>query len=91
MRWIHWLFTLPDEKLTKDPSAIDAQGGTIALSYLPLLAIAPIIPVLLLVVVLHWSERSAMPLAFLVTAALAYSIWQYLGSRLLLLSSKVSL
>ena len=47
-----------------------------SLGLLALLALSPILLVFFLLVLLRWPATKAMPVAFLVTCILAFSIWK---------------
>lgn len=52
------------------------------LGWLSLLALIPILTVFLLLVVLRWPAKRAMPIAFFVTALAAYFLWEVPGHQI---------
>ena len=54
----------------------------IPVSVLSLLALTPIAVVMLLLVILRWPAKHAMPVAYLVTAAIAWWVWQTPGLQI---------
>lgn len=52
-----------------------------SLPVLTLLALTPIIAVFLFLVVLNWPAKRAMPVSFVVTAAIAIGVWQVPAAR----------
>ena len=50
---------------------------------LTILALLPIITVAIFLVGLRWPARTAMPLSYLVAAALAFLVWQVPGAQVI--------
>ncbi len=67
----------PPAHTNHNPSSRRAEGGNkpMSLPVLFLLGLMPIITVFVFLVVLRWPARQAMPLAYVVTVAIAIGLW----------------